>query len=40
MVQLTVPQKAWLDEEAKRVGISVSELIRRIIDVYRERKSS
>lgn len=26
------PQAAWLHAEAKRLGISVSELVRRIID--------
>jgi hypothetical protein len=37
-VTLTIPQLAFLKKEAKRLGISVSDLIRRIIDDYREEK--
>jgi ribbon-helix-helix CopG family protein len=29
-------QNDWLEQEAGRLGITVSELIRRIIDQYRE----
>jgi predicted DNA-binding ribbon-helix-helix protein len=38
-VTLTAPQFAFLKKEAKRLGISVSDLIRRIIDQYREEKA-
>ena len=36
MVSLTEPQIAFLKAEAAKFGISVSELIRRIVDKYRE----
>lgn len=35
MVSLTLPQVSFLKKEAKRLGISVSELIRRIVDRHR-----
>jgi hypothetical protein len=35
-VTLTDPQAVFLKEEAARLGISVSDLIRRIVDAYRE----
>lgn len=35
-VTLTSPQWAWLEKEAKRLGVSVSEAIRRIVDAHRE----
>ena len=38
MVSLTEPQIAYLVAEAGRLSISVSDLIRRIIDRYREGK--
>jgi hypothetical protein len=38
MLQFTKPQMAFLKEEAERLGISVAELVRRIIDEYREKK--
>lgn len=34
-VNLSDPQAAWLREEAERLGISVAELLRRIIDKQR-----
>lgn len=37
-VRLTEPQIAFLEAEAERIGITVSDLIRRIIDAYREGK--
>jgi hypothetical protein len=37
-VSLTEPQFQFLKAEAERLGISVSDLIRRIIDQYREGK--
>jgi hypothetical protein len=33
---LTPQQVEWLHEEAKRLGISISELLRRIIDERRQ----
>jgi len=38
ILQFTVPQLDFLKKEAGRLGISVAELVRRIIDEYRERK--
>lgn len=35
MVSLTPQQRDWLREEAARLGISISELVRRIIDQKR-----
>ena len=35
MVSFTVPQLAFLKDESQRLGISVAELVRRIVDVYR-----
>jgi len=37
-VTFTKPQATYLREEAVRLGISVSDLIRRIIDQHREGK--
>jgi hypothetical protein len=34
-VALTKPQLSFLHKEAKRLGITVSDLIRRIIDQFR-----
>lgn len=36
MISFTEPQIAFLKDEAKRLGIPVAELVRRIIDQYRE----
>jgi hypothetical protein len=36
MVTLTAKQDNWLQAKAERLGISVSELIRRIIDEHRQ----
>jgi hypothetical protein len=36
MVTLTAKQDAWLLRKSERLGISVSELIRRIIDEHRK----
>lgn len=38
-VFLTEPQAEFLKREAERLGINVSELLRRIIDDYRENKA-
>lgn len=35
-VTLTEPQLKWLEKEAKRLGITVGEMIRRLIDKVRE----
>jgi hypothetical protein len=35
MIQFAEPQMAFLKEESKRLGITVAELVRRIIDDYR-----
>jgi hypothetical protein len=35
-INLPAPQAAWLRDEAARLGINVSELVRRIIDQFRE----
>jgi hypothetical protein len=37
-VRLTKPQIEYLQREAERLDITVSEVIRRIIDQYREEK--
>lgn len=37
-VSLSDPQLAFLEKEADRLGITVSDLIRRIIDAYREER--
>ena len=36
MISFTDPQAGFLKAEAERLGISVSELVRRIIDAYIE----
>jgi hypothetical protein len=38
-IVLTKPQSDFLKEEAERLGISAADLIRRIIDRYREDRS-
>lgn len=38
MVTLTKPQRTFLKAEADKLGISIAELIRRIIDEYREKR--
>lgn len=38
MVTMTKPQAEYLKLEAERLGIKVSELIRRIIDEHRQKK--
>jgi hypothetical protein len=39
-IKLTEPQTAFLDAEARALGITVAELIRRIIDEYRHKQGS
>jgi hypothetical protein len=34
-VSFSPPQLAWLTREAKRLGVSIGELLRRIIDAAR-----
>jgi hypothetical protein len=36
-IKFTEPQWAWLDSESARLGITVSDLVRRTIDEKRER---
>lgn len=38
--RITAPQLAFLRQEAERLGIAVGELVRRIIDQYREGRES
>jgi hypothetical protein len=38
MISFTGPQEIFLKQEAERLGISVSDLVRRIVDQYREGK--
>lgn len=35
-IVFTAPQMKWIKERAKKLGISVSEVLRRIIDEKRE----
>lgn len=37
-INLTPPQLSWLRREAKRLGLTLGELLRRIIDEKRETK--
>lgn len=38
-ITFTAPQAAWLKAEADRLGISVAEMVRRVIDKQREKAS-
>ncbi len=38
LISVTQPQEEFLTAEAQRLGISVSDLVRRIIDAYRENR--
>jgi len=40
MVQFTQPQLDWLEDRAKELGVSVAEMVRRIVDEYRGVKTS
>lgn len=37
-LNFTIKQHGFLEKEAARLGITVSDLIRRIIDQYRDKK--
>ncbi len=37
VISFTVPQHLYLKREAKRLGISIAELVRRIVDAHIER---
>jgi hypothetical protein len=37
-ISLPPPQMSWLQREAKRIGISIGELLRRLIDQVREQE--
>jgi hypothetical protein len=39
-ISMSAPQLDWLKGEAGRLGISVSDLVRRIIDKHREQQDS
>ena len=36
MLTLTSPQREYLEAEAERLGVTIAELIRRIIDKHRK----
>lgn len=38
-VSFTDPQMAFLKKEAKRLGVTVAEIIRRLIDEYRDQRA-
>lgn len=38
MISFTLPQRHYLIREAKRLGISIAELVRRIIDRHIDAK--
>lgn len=37
-ITFTEPQAEWLKTEAARLGVPLSELVRRIVDQFRGRK--
>lgn len=37
-INLTQPQISWLRREAKRLGLTLGELLRRIVDAARDSK--
>ena len=37
-ISLPPPQLSWLNREAKRLGVTIGELLRRIIDQVRDSK--
>ncbi len=39
-VYLSEPQDEYLSSEAERLGISITELLRRIVDHYREKQAA
>lgn len=38
LISFTEPQLQWLEKEAERLGISVPELLRRIVDEARSKQ--
>ena len=38
MISFTAPQLAVLRKEAKKLDVSVADLVRRIVDLWRETK--
>ena len=40
MISITDPQHDFLKRESERLGISIADLIRRIIDTHREGKEA
>jgi hypothetical protein len=39
VISFSQPQSEWLEAEAKRLGISVPELVRRLVDQARGNKT-
>jgi len=39
-ISFTAPQLTYLRKEARRLGISLAELLRRIVDQFREARVS
>lgn len=39
LVSLTDPQSAWIDAEAERLDVSRAEVVRRVLDEYREEQA-
>ena len=37
-ISFTDQQLVWLAREAKRLGVSIGELVRRLVDQYREKQ--
>ena len=38
MISFTEPQWRWLRAEARRLGVSVAELVRRAVDAHRRER--
>jgi len=36
-ISITARQAEWLEKEAKRLGVSVSEVIRQVIDKFKSK---
>jgi hypothetical protein len=34
-LQISIPQKKWLEKQAEELGISIQEVLRRMIDEFR-----
>lgn len=40
VISVTEPQDVYLRAEAKRLGITVADLIRRILDTHRDKEAA